>query len=130
MTDILCNETNCIWYKDEECDAGKIVVSCGECRTFQDYIDLPEYQCEYWEAIVRKSKKDIARKRNKGKEVMVNDVKFYTRNNMKWGERCIYLTDARTGIMVGDMKTLKERWDFYIDAIKKHRDVMEFPEME
>ena len=41
MTDILCDETNCIWCKDEECDAGKIVVSCGECRTFQDYIDLP-----------------------------------------------------------------------------------------
>lgn len=93
-------------------------------------MDLPEYQCEYWEAIVRKSKKDIVRKRRKGKEVMVNGVKFYTRNNMKWGERCIYLTDARTGIMVGDMKTLKERWDWYIDAIKTHRDVMEFPEME
>lgn len=98
MTDILCDEVNCIWYKNEECDAGKIVCSCDGCRTFQDYMDLPEYQCEYWEAIVRKSKKDIVRKRRKGKEVMVNGVKFYTRDNMKWGERCIYLTDARTGL--------------------------------
>ena len=70
MTDILCDEVNCIWYKNEECDAGKIVCSCDGCRTFQDYMDLPEYQCEYWEAIVRKSKKDIVRKRRKGKEVM------------------------------------------------------------
>lgn len=126
-----CELIDCANYKSGKCLLCEISIDIDGCKDYagddEDYFNSAEYQSVYWVRIKPREVNSIYRVTKKGKKIIVNGVDFYTESDTRNQESCIYLTDARTGYSVGDLKHLKESWDQYTSAIAKESDVMDLP---
>lgn len=124
--DVGCWLSECIWCKDGWCQRGMIIIDeFKECEAFEDYRDA--YTDSYWVAC-KKDGKSYRRLVKQGKKIEYNGYVFYTDEKIT-DDETYYLTEGRTGILVGEFRKLKEqsRWDLFVERCGTFPDVLTLP---
>ena len=119
---VYCDNENCLYFREEECACGHLNISRGECRSKQNYMDLPEYQNPYWSEFG-----DKGRYLQKGKIIKIKGRQFFTKDNDRFFPDKILLTDARSGCLVGTPQGLKKHWKEFLDYEASLPDVTTLP---
>lgn len=131
---VRCKHTDCIYCNiagDFECKAA--VITIGEewdegCSGYEDYRDQPDYQNEYWIAVITKSREAARVKRYHGRRIEYKGRVFYTSDRLD-DNLCI-ITDAETGVNCGTYVLLEDHFDQICEQAAKYPKVETLPEAE
>lgn len=121
-----CWSEECIWNKGGWCQRGMITIDeLKECEAFEDYQDT--YTDSYWVACEKDGEK-YRKLVEKGKRIEYEGYVFYTNEKITDYET-YYLTEERTGMLVGEFGRLKEqeRWNWFVEKVGTYPDVLTLP---
>ena len=132
---VQCQHTDCIYCNIAggfECKAAEITI--GEewdegCSGYEDYLDQPDYQNEYWIAVKTKSGEVAKAKVYRGKRIEHEGRVFYTSDRLEDGP-CFLITDAETGVNCGLYALLEDQFDQICEQAAKYPKVETLPEAE
>lgn len=132
---VRCQHTDCIYCNIAggfECKAAEITI--GEewdegCSGYEDYLDQPDYQNEYWIAVKTKSGEVAKAKVYRGKRIEHEGRVFYTSDRLEDGP-CFLITDAETGVNCGLYALLEDQFDQICEQAAKYPKVETLPEAE
>lgn len=121
-----CWLSECKWCKDGWCQRGSITIDeLKECEDFEDYRD--SYTDVFWKVYI-KDGVCFRRLAEYGKKIEYNGYIFYTEDKIT-DEGSYKLTEERTGVGVGDFRSLTEqrRWELFVKRVGTYPDVLTYP---
>lgn len=129
MTRVYCTNVECL--HNDGCMCSLDTISVGDdygfgCDDYEDYLDKPEYQTEFFIRVKAVDGKE-AKAFRCGKKIEYCGYVFYTTDNEKTTD--ITVTEERTGMGCGYFERLKDpKWfKRFEEACKKISDVEDLP---
>lgn len=132
--EVNCDFTLCIFHDKGACTQKSIRTdTLGQCDTYKDYTDGPDYQSPYWKIYVtERVEKSVGRKgpfkiAAKGKRIEVNGFVLYTEQDDRDGD--FGVTEERTGAL-GRYTAFRDNPQKCREAAEKYPNVIDLPEIE
>ncbi len=131
-TSVFCENIKCIYCDQKNWECSREIIRVGECypdgcEDFISYTDTAEYRESYFACIREGGFTAKAEKR--GKLIRIAELCFYTSDRIRTDLEC-YLTEEKTGYMVGTLRELVEnpdRLEQIREKVKELPDVKTFP---
>lgn len=125
MTDVICDQRDCIYWRNGECTQSSIELFGGMCMdyTHDDYTNGKEYQTEYSIAMLEGKHREIRH----GKRIVINGEEFFTEDDDRNDDSFVRLTHGRTGAYAGSIEFVKSHWERTLESAAQLPDVTTLP---